>query len=376
MKLKNYVLAACIVMFALPAFATSTPNPCGNSGNNCDTGGDSTSEQDQNQDQNQHQSNQQGQGQDQAQTASGTGVGYGGEGGTALSGSNSQSGATADVRTTIGPVGSTSGALSGSLSGASNGDQSTDVSNGSTSLSGSNSGGNLLSNGSASTASTGDQTVRNANDLSQNAISGATNGDVSGTNTSTTTSAGGTSSANGVVSVDAADRSSTQYNNSTRVNTFIPGNLPTNAMAIAPGAAITVAGDQTCGALATKVQIPVYQWDKKGRNKVLVGYDEDVAPYTDANGVQQDFQTVYTPDGGYYLRGSHVTYVLSTYGSSNSSQLGLQGGSAGGYGGLSYGSGRSYSQAGAKIIIRSCIADRVAPAPPVIEFREPRVPRG
>lgn len=191
-------------------------------------------------------------------------------------------------------------------------------------------------------------------------------------NDSFSTSAGG--SANGVVTVDAADRSSTSYNNSTRVNTFVPGDLPTNAMVIAPGASVTVAGDQACGVLATKVQIPVYQWDKKGKNKVQVGWDEDIAPYVDANGVTQEYLTKPMPNGGYYLVGSHITYAFGSYGSSNASQLGLQGGGGGGYGGLSFGSGRSYSQVGTRVIIRPCIADRVEV--PVIQFREPRVPRG
>lgn len=371
MKYTKTLLALTLLCVCNIALATNPPNPCGNHGNNCNPTTPTTPVTgEQQQDQNQHQSNQQGQGQGQAQNATGTGtglgvgVGYGtggdsssvangghATGGNALSGS--QSGATsgslsgvqgsgnADVRTntTIGPVGSTS--ASGSLSGAaaSNGDQSTSVRNGSESS------------------------------------SGAVSGDVSGTNTNTTSSTGGTSSANGIVSVDAADRSSTTYQNSTRVNTFIPGDLPSNAMTIAPGASITVAGDQACGVLVSKVEIPVYQWNKRGTKKVQVGYDEDVVPYKDASGVQQDYQTVNLPNGGYYLRGNHVTYVLSTQGSSTSSQLGLQGGGSGGYGGLSFGSGRSYSQAGVRVIIRPCIAEKVD-ALPVIEYSKPRIPRG
>lgn len=169
---------------------------------------------------------------------------------------------------------------------------------------------------------------------------------------------------------DASDHSVTNVQGS-RTNVFVPGDLPANAMTIAPGAYITVAGDHECGVLQTKVQVPVYQWNKRGTKKTLVGYDEDLAPVFDSNGVQIDYQTVYTGNGGYYLRGSHVTYVLSTKGSSNSAQFGAQGYGSGGGGGLSFGSGRSYSEAGTKVIIRSCIAARVE-AKPVVPKAAPR----
>jgi hypothetical protein len=198
-----------------------------------------------------------------------------------------------------------------------------------------------LSNGSSS----GGNTLSNGSNSGGNTLSNGSSADNSGGNSS--------------VGVDASDRSTTHISN--RSNVFVPGDLPTNAMTIAPGASITVAGDTGCGVLQTKVQTPVYQWNKRGTKKVQVGVDEDLAPVVDTNGRQVDYETVQTGDGGYYLRGSHVTYVLSTQGSANSSQLGLQGGGAGGYGGLSFGSGRSYSQAGARLIIRSCIAARFEP---------------
>lgn len=271
-------------------------------------------------------SNTQGQGQAQGQhqgqtatggrsNATGTGIGVGGAGGAGGAGGS------------VGNVGSASTSHGGSVgntsaTGGSVGD--TRATGGSAdSASTSSSGGNTLSNGSASQ-----------------------------------------SSANGVVNVDTSDRSVTHVAGSrTNINTFIPGDLPSNAMTIAPGAYITTAGDTNCGVLQTKVQVPVYQWNKKGTKKRQVGFDEDLAPVFDSNGVQIDYQTVYTGDGGYYLRGSHVTYVLSTQGGSNSSQLGLQGYAAGGGGGLSYGNGNSYSQGGAKLLIRSCIAARVSPKP-------------
>ena len=269
----------------------------------------------------------QAQGQHQGQTATGgtgVGVGVGGQGGR---GGNGGAG---------GSVGDTS---------------SSSVSHGGSSRS------NATGGTSSSTATGGlsSSTVGDTN---------ATGGYSGGNRLNNDSQSNSGASANGVVNVDTSDRSVTNVAGSrTNINTFIPGDLPSNAMTISPGAYITTAGDTDCGVLQTKIQVPVYQWNKKGTKKRQVGYDEDLAPVFDSNGVQIDYQTVYTGNGGYYLRGSHVTYVLSTQGGSNSSQLGLQGGGGGGYGGLSYGSGNSYSQGGAKIIIRSCIASRHEPKP-------------
>ena len=371
--MKKFLLTA-LLMAATSAFATTPPNPCGNHGNNCDpptTPTNPSNHNEQNQTNGQSQGQSQGQGQAQGQTATGgasrsdataVGTGYGGAGGTGGAGGHGGAGGDANV----GDVQSSSAAQGG---------HSRSSATGGTSLSSSESGVSDSGNSASVSGATanGTNTSNNTNRLSNGSESNS-GASANGTNTNQLSN-GSTSTSNGVVSVDAADRSSTQYNNSTRVNTFIPGDLPSNAMTIAPGAHITVAGDTECGVLQQKVQVPVYQWNKRGTKKVQVGVDEDLAPVLDSNGVQIDYQTVYTGDGGYYLRGSHVTYVLSTQGSSNSSQLGLQGGGGGGYGGVSYGSGRSYSQAGAKMVIRSCIAERV-PAPAVIQFAEPRVPRG
>lgn len=192
---------------------------------------------------------------------------------------------------------------------------------------------------------------------------GGKSSSTSGANSSSgaSSSSGVDASGNSANQIDLSDRSSSSF----RSNVFIPGDLPENAMNIAPGAFITTAGDTECGVLLTKVRTPIYQWDKKGKNKREAGYDEDVAPMTDRNGVQIDYQRVETDDGGYYLRGSHVTYVLATAGGSNSSQLGLQGGGGGGYGGVSYGAGTAYSQAGVRILIRPCIAARFEAKPKV-----------
>ena len=269
----------------------------------------------------------QAQGQHQGQTATGgtgVGIGVGGQGGR---GGNGGAG---------GSVGDTSS------SSVSHGGNSRSNATGGTSSS--------TATGGLSSSTVGDTT--------------ATGGYSGGNRLNNDSQSNSGASANGVVSVDTSDRSVTNVAGSrTNVNTFIPGDLPTNAMTIAPGAYITVAGDTQCGVLQAKIQVPVYQWNKRGTKKVIVGYDEDLAPVFDSNGTQIDYQTVYTGDGGYYMRGSQVTYVLTTKGSSNSAQLGLQGYAAGGGGGLSAGSGRSYSEGGAKMIIRSCIAYKVSPKP-------------
>lgn len=180
--------------------------------------------------------------------------------------------------------------------------------------------------------------------------------------------------------MDTSDRSVTNIEGS---NFFAPGDLPANAMNIVAGSYITTAGDTECGVLVSKIQVPVYQWDKKGKKKRQVGYDEDVQPMLDANGVQIDYQPVYTGEGEGYMRGSHVTYVLYGKGNSNSSQFGAQGYAPGGGGGISYGKGNAYSEGGTKIIIRPCIAYKFSPKPvakpvvrrPVVKKRKPAVRR-
>ena len=275
-------------------------------------------------------SNQQGQGQGQGQgqsqgqsqnatggvgTGVGVGIGQGGSGGAGGDGGNSSSNAQGgNSRSSVGNVSSGSSAQGGKSSAT-----------GGTSYSG----GNTLSNGSASTSG---------------------------------------STSNGVVNVDAADRSSSR----TTSNVFIPGDLPTNAMNIVAGAQLVVAGDTNCGVLQSKVRIPIYQYVKKRR--VEAGYDEDLVPYHDQHGNRLDYEVVYTPDGGYRLRGSQVTYLAGSYGNSSSNQLGLQGGGAGGYGGLSYGSGSAYQQAGVRIMLRDCIAGVYAPKAAVQPRPATRVP--
>ena len=264
----------------------------------------------------------QAQGQHQGQTATGgtgVGIGVGGQGGR---GGNGGAG---------GSVGDTSS------SSVSHGGNSRSNATGGTSSS--------TATGGLSSSTVGDTT--------------ATGGYSGGNRLNNDSQSNSGASANGVVNVDTSDRSSTNV----RSNVFIPGDLPSNAMTIAPGAYITVAGDTQCGVLQAKIQVPVYQWNKRGTKKVIVGYDEDLAPVFDSNGTQIDYQIVYTGDGGYYMRGSQVTYVLTTKGSSNSAQFGAQGYAAGGGGGISAGAGRSYSEGGAKMIIRSCIAYKVSPKP-------------
>jgi hypothetical protein len=350
-EMKNYLLIA-LLLAAGPAIATTPPNPCGNHGNNCDPDPPTTTPVPNEQNQGQLQGQAQGQGQGQGQIATGgngTGIGLGGSGGAGGQGGSATGGSAQGGAGGTATSGSASGAVSGSLSG-------------------------VQGSGNASLGDVGSTSAADA-------LSNASNGDQSLSGTQTTDVANGSASnsgatANGTVNVDAADRSSTRYSN--RTNVFVPGDLPANAMTIAPGATITVAGDTQCGVLLTKVRIPVYQWDKKGKTKREVGYDEDVAPFVDANGVQIDFQRVDTGNGGYYLRGSHATYIASTYGSSTSSQLGLQGYGPGGGGGISAGKGSSYSQAGVRIVIRPCISSVMDPVEqlPLIQFKEPRVPRG
>ena len=312
--MKKYLLLA-LLLAAAPAYATHCDN--GGVWPKCETPKPPTppttqppsNHNEQNQTNGQSQGQSQGQGQGQSQRATGGSSRSNSTAtGTGYGGAGGHGGAGGNAAATGGNVGDTSSASRSNATGG-------------------YSGGNRLSNGSAST-------------------SGA--------------------SANGEVNVDTSDRSVTNVQGA-RNNFFAPGDLPSNAMNIVAGAYITTAGDKECGVLVTKVRTPVYQWDKKGKHKREVGYDEDVAPFIDANGVQIDYQPVYTGNGEGYMRGSHVTYVLGSSGGSNSSQLGLQGYAAGGGGGLSWGNGSAYSQAGVRLIVRPCIAYKFAPvAKPVV----------
>lgn len=323
--MKRYALILSTVAIALSALAPSSPTYA--TGNHtCEYGGKyphcntapkpptptsnvdinplQNQSQYQGQNQGQHQTANGGSGGHSTSVATGTGgTGYGGQGGA---------GGRSD---------STSGAASNATGGSATGGSVGTVSSGSNAVAqGGYSGGNNLSNGS-------------------NSRSAATTG---------------ASTANGVVDVSDHSR--------TNINTFIPGDLPANAMTIAPGAYITTASDQSCGMLQQKIEVPVYQWNKRGTKKVQVGVDHELAPVY-VNGVQQVYQIVPKANGGYYELGSYVTYVLSTKGSSTSSQLGAQGYGAGGGGGISFGSGRSYSEPGTHVIIRSCVRGDYNPKP-------------
>lgn len=355
--MRRTILAAVLALIIIPAYATNTPNPCGNSGNNCnpDPPTTVTGEQNQAQDQLQGQLQGQAQGQGQGQIATGgaatggtgvglgVGVGLGGRGGAGGHAAGGAGGAGGNVDANI----KGNNSLDSNIR---NNNDSNAVATGGTSNAGAIS-------GSQSAANVGDTTAT---------------GGAGGNSDSTAVAAGGAGgSADNAVSVDASNRSST------RNNVFVAGDLPGNSMVIAPGASVTVAGDQTCGMLQEKVEIPVYQWDKKGKRRWQVGTDEDVRPVF-VNGVQKVFDVQPKPNGGYYKLGSHVTYALAAKGNSNGSQFGAQAGSAGGFGGIAYGRASSYSEVGVKIIIRSCLVEDVDPTPvlPVIEFSEPRTPRG
>ena len=360
MKLKNYVLAACLAMLAFPAFATNNnpPNPCGNHGNNCDPttptpGGD----QSQQQDQNQHQSNEQGQGQSQTATGTGTGIAVA-DGGDATA-TGGQGGRGGDATS-----GSLSGAISGSLSGVSDsgnsaslsgaaattGDQTTSVANGSNSLSGAN-----ASNGDQSQATT----VGNSTAVT---TGGATSGAAS--NVGDTAA----SSDNAVgVNVDASNNS--RY---TSQALLLPSN-PTNIPVGIAGSNVTVYYG-TCGplkAIETNAVTGTY-FGLVRKHKVHLGQTDRIVAYEGAEYIEKSY-----PDGSIRLFGHQAVRTVAVVSVAGGRSINLGGGqTGGGWGQAGAGGSSAMQQVVNQIDLEPCEAYHSAPLPPRIEFAEPRVPRG
>ena len=358
------LLCACNFAFATskpPTTPTPTPNP-----STTVTG---------HQDQNQHQSNQQGQGQDQTATGTGLGIGVGvggnsasnatggnanatggrgGDGGSALSGSTSgavsgsqsgvQGSGNADVRTntTIGPVGSTSS--SGSLSGAaaSNGDQSTNVRNGSESN---------------SSARTGDQNTR----LDTSDVNLVSTGSASD---SQSTSAGGSS--DNAVNVDASTDS-----NYTAQALYLPS-VPVNVPVGVPGGDVTVYYG-TCGplkAIESERVTGTYIgfWRKQS---IDLGRSDRIVPYQGGEYIERTYS-----DGSTRLFGHQAVRTVALVSVAGGRSITLGGGQTGGnWGQAGAGGSSAMQQVVTQIDLEPCEAFHTKP-PAVIQFNEPRVPRG
>lgn len=349
MKLKYKALhLSILLMLSSAAMATTNPpNPCGNHGNNCDPETPSTPNTN-TQGQAQGQGQGQGQGQQQGQTANGghgtgvgVGIGQGGSGGAGGQGGNS-----------------TAGALSGSLSGVTGSGNSRneigvgDV--GSNSSAGAYSGGNNLSNGSAS-------------------LSGASNGDQTTTNTNggNTTSSGASADGSGNADTDVTVGGD-QYEGS---QTVYQAAMPSAPPIFGPASAAVVSYGQ-CGPYTAveSEQVDGVYLGLFRKHKINLGRTDRIVAY---NG--ESFKEKRLPDGRWYLEGLRAVRTTAVLNVSGSRQVSLGGGdTGGGYGQAGAGGGSSMQRVVSTIDLEPCVAYIAEPAvqTPVIEFKEPRVPRG
>lgn len=194
------------------------------------------------------------------------------------------------------------------------------LSNGSSSSSGSNSGGNSMSNGSSSSSGSTSSSTSGGNTLSNGSSSG---GNSMGQSNSTSNDGSGNSSTH----VDASDRS--VYNNKT---IFIPPIIPpTPPSQLAVGN--VVKETSACGPLQRVVEREV-NGTFHGlfvNSDVKQGYHQELAPYLDDNGNEQQYKEVPLPTGdGYRVYGHQVTQYTTIVGVSGARNIAIGGGGSNG----------------------------------------------
>lgn len=270
------------------------------------------------------------------------------------------------------------------------------LNNDSTSVSGSNSGGNVLAGsqdvklgvesnliGGDTTVTGGDQKINadqrnNVDASSANSNKQNTSQTNAGNNSKSTQTNAGNNSSNAAqgntTSVDASDRSVTNYSSKTL---FIPPVVPaTPPSQVAIGNIIkeTLA----CGPLQTVVKTPIVGTRSGliGKSKVDQGFTYDLAPYTDANGNILDYREVPLADGsGYRLFGSQVVMFSTVIGISGGGNLAIGGGGGNqswGQGG--FGTSSSNTRLVTNIQVAQCEVGTVKYVP--VEREVPVKPKG
>lgn len=343
--MKNYLLIA-LLLAAAPAIATTNPpNPCGNHGNNCNPDPPTTSNPVTNE-QNQGQLQGQAQGQGQNQTATGgtgTGIGVGiGQGGSATGGS--AQGGTGGTATS----GSAAGAVSGSLSGVQGSGNASLGDVGSTSAAG------ALSN-----ASNGDQSLSGTQTVAN------TNG---GNQTASGASADGSGNSDTAVTI-----SGDSYN--TEGSSFVyQAAMPPAPPVFGPSSVATVSYGQ-CGPYKAveSAQVNGVYLGMIRKHSIPLGRTDRIVAYNGESFKQKQF-----PDGRWYLEGQKAIRTTTVLNVSGSRQVSLGGYGSNGGGQAGAGGGSSMQQLVSTIDLEPCVAYIAEPARevPVIEFKEPRVPRG
>ena len=183
---------------------------------------------------------------------------------------------------------------------------------------GSNSGGNSLSNGSSS--SSGSTSNSGGNTMSNGSNSG---GNSLGQSSNTSNDGSGNSSTR----VDASDNS--VYNNKT---IFIPAIVPaTPASQLAVGN--IVKETSACGPLQaiSKREIKGTFHGIFSTSEVPQGFHQELVPYIDVNGVEQQYKHVPLPTGdGYRVYGHQVTQYTTVVGVSGARNIAIGGGGSSG----------------------------------------------
>ena len=296
--------------------------------------------------QGQNQGQGQGQGQSQGQTANGGNGGNGGAGGAG--GQGGQGGVGHGGQGGDGGQGTGVGVGVGIGQGGKGGDQSQGQSSTNLNLQGQNTTvgqgqSNDNSGNSSNTVDTsvrgGDQSVRGGDQVSDASNSGG----------------------NSQVAVDASDKSVTNIEGDKTM--FIPAVVPSSpAATLGVGNVTAIVG--TCGPLQTIVKTPIvgtYVGLVK-KSSIQQGYDEALAPYTDASGAQVDYREIRLADGSIKLMGHQPTTFVTVVGVAAARNIALGGGSGSGdWGQAGGGSSSSVQQLVTRVQLRECEVGTLVP---------------
>ena len=169
------------------------------------------------------------------------------------------------------------------------------------------------------------------------------------------------SGGNSQVAVDASDKSVTNIEGDKTM--FIPAVVPSSpAATLGVGNVTAIVG--TCGPLQTIVKTPIvgtYVGLVK-KSSIQQGYDEALAPYTDASGAQVDYREIRLADGSIKLMGHQPTTFVTVVGVAAARNIALGGGSGSGdWGQAGGGSSSSVQQLVTRVQLRECEVGTLVP---------------
>ena len=191
-------------------------------------------------------------------------------------------------------------------------------------------------------------------------------------NTTTGSNMNTTGASNSSTTVDASDRSSSNYSSKL---IFIPAIIPPTPPT-ALGVGNIIKDTSSCGPLQRVIREPVEGtfYGVFGKSHVPQGFTERLVAFVDAGGVQVDYRQVPISGGGYRLFGHQVTQYTAVIGVGGARNIAIGGGAGGGaWGQAGAGASASMQQMVTTIQLRECeIGSFVPPAPPRIIYEEPK----